>query len=56
MTDFWWDYLSVWCLIPRGGLAVRLSVERQTNCIKVSCYVCNEPSAICEGMPMIFVQ
>lgn len=27
MTDFGRDYLSVWCLIPRRGLTVCLSVE-----------------------------
>lgn len=51
MTDFAKDYLSLWCLIPRRGLAVCL-IWRQIDGVKI-CYVCNDHSAICEGMPMI---
>lgn len=34
MRDFGRDYLSVWCLIPRRGLAVCLSVEGRLTELK----------------------
>lgn len=51
--DIIWQTLQriMWCLIPHRGLAVCL-IWRQIDWVKI-CYVCNDHSDICEGMPMI---
>lgn len=50
IADFRRDYLSVWCLNPRRGLAVCLTVEGR---LKESRAMYNESSAISGGTPMI---